>query len=82
MKVDSVSEQMGVKLLAGTLQTGPLTVGADAEVRRGSEVLGQGLVTGVMVGGKMLDQAGPGDSIQIMLRGSVAPQVGDEIYFS
>jgi translation elongation factor EF-Tu-like GTPase len=84
LKVESVQEQMGMKVFGGQLQAAQLTVGAEARVRRGDQELGSGLVAGVLVGGKMLDQARQGDSIQILLRGPVSSQVqvGDEIEFN
>lgn len=75
---------MGVRLIGGTLESGSLTVGADAELLRNGESLGTASVSGIMVGGKLLDEGKAGQAIEFPLRGPAAAlvQVGDRLRFS
>ncbi|MCA9792763.1 MAG: hypothetical protein KC910_13245 [Candidatus Eremiobacteraeota bacterium] len=59
-----------------------LVVGDLMEARREGRPICQSRVTGVMVGGRVLDQASPGDEVEILLRGEPARQVavGDVLH--
>lgn len=80
MNVDSVESQMEgrVAVLGGTLRS-PMVVGQSVRLSRSGLVLMDGLIAGVLVGGKVLDQGSPGDQVQCMVMGLKPDlvQVGD-----
>ncbi len=79
--IADIQEQFGVPVFSGRLEGDPLTVGASVEFFDGTAVTGPAVVCAVLVGGKALDHARPGDLLQCTLRGEgvATAKIGDLI---
>lgn len=83
LEIRRIRHENGLPIFAGTVAQGRLVVGFLLEARRQGEAVCRSRVTGVCVGGRMLDEASPGDEVEILLRGEPARQVevGDVLHY-
>lgn len=81
MTVASIEEKMSVLVFGGMWQGDRLVVGDDLEVVRHGTTVVTSMVSGVLVGGRVMDQADAGQEVQVLLRGPAAREVrvGDEL---
>ncbi|MGE0492213.1 MAG: hypothetical protein AB7S38_23580 [Vulcanimicrobiota bacterium] len=81
-EVSRIRHESDLPIFAGRVTEGRLVVGFLLEARRQGEAVCRSRVTGVCVGGRWLDQASPGDEVEILLRGEPARQVkvGDVLH--
>lgn len=77
--ISKIREKFGIRVFSGVIDEGAIMLGQEVEIRSGERVFGPALICGVVVGGKSMDYAAAGTSVECTMRGSGVNQakVGD-----
>lgn len=76
LRIESISDLDGVRLYFLTATGGDIVVGNSFRAFRNGTEVGKATTSGVLVDGKLLDQARRGQSCELLLRGAKF-EVGD-----